>query len=144
MAESRDVAFVGLGVMGYPMAGHLAAAGHRVRVYNRTRRRAAEWLEEHRGSCVASPQEAAEGAGTVFLCVGNDDDVPSVALGDDGVFAGAAEGAVVVDHTAASANLAHELQAAGDERNVGFVDAPVSGGQGGAESGQGESADAAE
>ena len=132
----RDVAFVGLGIMGYPMAGHLAAAGHRVRVYNRTRSRAAEWLGEHRGSEAATPREAAEGAEIVFMCVGNDDDVRSVALGDDGVFAGAAEGAVVVDHTTASADLARDLEAAGDARNVGFVDAPVSGGQGGAESGQ--------
>ncbi|MYD96778.1 MAG: NAD(P)-dependent oxidoreductase [Gammaproteobacteria bacterium] len=122
--------------MGYPMAGHLAAAGHRVRVYNRTRSRAAQWLGEHQGSDAATPREAAEGAAIVFMCVGNDDDVRSVALGDDGVLAGTAEGAVVVDHTTASANLARELEAAGDARNVGFVDAPVSGGQGGAESGQ--------
>ena len=132
----KDVAFVGLGVMGYPMAGHLAAAGHRVRVYNRTRSRAAQWLGEHQGSDATTPREAAEGAAIVFMCVGNDDDVRSVALGDDGVLAGTAEGAVVVDHTTASANLARELEAAGDARNVGFVDAPVSGGQGGAESGQ--------
>ncbi len=132
----RNVAFVGLGIMGFPMAGHLAAAGHHVRVYNRTRSRAAEWLGEHRGADAATPREAAEGAEIVFMCVGNDDDVKSVALGDDGVFAGTAEGTVVVDHTTASANLARELEAAGDARNVGFVDAPVSGGQGGAESGQ--------
>lgn len=134
--DEKDVAFVGLGVMGYPMAGHLAAAGHRVRVYNRTRSRAAQWLGEHPGSDAATPREAAAGAEIVFMCVGNDDDVKSVALGDDGVFAGTAEGAVVVDHTTASANLARELEAAGDAHNVGFVDAPVSGGQGGAESGQ--------
>jgi len=136
VAVNRDIAFVGLGVMGYPMAGHLAAAGHRVRVYNRTRGRAAAWLDVHSGSAFASPREATEGAEIVFMCVGNDNDVRSVALGDDGVFSGAAEGAVVVDHTTASADLARELEMAADARSVGFVDAPVSGGQGGAESGQ--------
>ena len=136
MAVNRDIAFVGLGVMGYPMAGHLAAAGHRVRVYNRTRSRATAWLDVHSGSAFASPREATEGAEIVFMCVGNDNDVRSVALGDDGVFSGAAEGAVVVDHTTASADLARELEMAADARSVGFVDAPVSGGQGGAESGQ--------
>ena len=130
------VSFVGLGVMGYPMAGHLAAAGHRVRVYNRTRARAEAWLGEHRGKAVATPREAAEGAELVFMCVGNDDDVRQVALGQDGVLAGATKGAVVVDHTTASALLAEELAGVAAETGVGFLDAPVSGGQAGAENGQ--------
>ena len=136
VAESRDVAFVGLGIMGYPMAGHLAAAGHRVTVYNRTAARAEAWLAEHKGRAAATPREAAEGAAAVFMCVGNDDDVRSVSLGDDGVFAGADSGSVVVDHTTASADLARELASVGATRGVGFVDAPVSGGQVGAETGQ--------
>ena len=137
------VAFVGLGVMGFPMAGHLAAAGHRVTVYNRTGERAEAWLAKHSGQRALTPREAAQGQDFIFLCVGNDDDVYSVALGEDGVFAGAAAGAVVVDHTTASAKLARELAAvgaaaggAGGERGVGFLDAPVSGGQAGAENGQ--------
>ena len=136
MSETRDVAFVGLGVMGYPMAGHLAAAGHRVRVYNRTASRAAAWLEDHEGAAVDTPREAAEGNDIVFMCVGNDDDVRSVALGEDGVFAGTAPGAIVVDHTTASADLAQELESVGGSAGVAFVDAPVSGGQAGAENGQ--------
>ena len=135
-SAGRAVSFVGLGVMGYPMAGHLAAAGHRVRVYNRTRARAEAWLGEHRGEAVATPREAAEGAELVFMCVGNDDDVRQVALGQDGVLAGAAKGAVVVDHTTASALLAEELAGVAAETGVGFLDAPVSGGQAGAENGQ--------
>ena len=130
------VSFVGLGVMGYPMAGHLAAAGHQVRVYNRTRARAEAWLGEHQGKAVATPREAADGAELVFMCVGNDDDVRQVALGEDGVLAGAAKGAVVVDHTTASALLAEELAGVAAETGVGFLDAPVSGGQAGAENGQ--------
>ena len=130
------VAFVGLGVMGFPMAGHLAAAGHRVTVFNRTGERAEAWLAEHSGQRALTPREAAQGQQFVFLCVGNDDDVRSVALGDDGVFAGAAAGTVLVDHTTASAKLAGELAAAGKERGVDFLDAPVSGGQAGAENGQ--------
>ena len=136
MAEIKDVAFVGLGVMGYPMAGHLAAAGHRVRIYNRTASRAAAWLAEHDGVGAPSPREAAQGAAVVFMCVGNDEDVRSVSLGDAGVFAGAAPGTIVVDHTTASADLARELESVGASRGVGFVDAPVSGGQAGAENGQ--------
>lgn len=136
MTESRAVAFVGLGVMGYPMAGHLAAAGHRVCVYNRTGERAEAWLREHSGSRAQTPREAAEDAEFVFMCVGNDQDVRSVSLGDSGVFAGAAEGAVVVDHTTASASLAEQLATVAAERGVGFLDAPVSGGQAGAENGQ--------
>ena len=135
-SAGRAVSFVGLGVMGYPMAGHLAAAGHQVRVYNRTRARAEAWLGEHRGEAVATPREAAEGAELVFMCVGNDDDVRQVALGQDGVLAGAAKGAVVVDHTTASALLAEELAGVAAETGVGFLDAPVSGGQAGAENGQ--------
>ena len=136
MTESMNLAFVGLGVMGYPMAGHLAEAGHRVRVYNRTAARARAWLDEHRGTSAPTPRHAAEGVDIVFMCVGNDDDVRSVSLGEDGVFAGAREGAIVVDHTTASADLARELAAGGADRGVGFLDAPVSGGQAGAENGQ--------
>ena len=132
----RAVAFVGLGVMGYPMAGHLAAAGHRVRVYNRTQARADAWLGEHRGEAAQTPRQAAEGADLVFMCVGNDDDVRQVALGDAGVLAGARKGAVVVDHTTASALLARELAGIAGDAGIGFVDAPVSGGQAGAENGQ--------
>ena len=135
-SAGRAVSFVGLGVMGFPMAGHLAAAGHQVRVYNRTQARAEAWLGEHQGKAVATPREAAEGAELVFMCVGNDDDVRQVALGRDGVLAGAAKGAVVVDHTTASALLAEELAGVAAETGVGFLDAPVSGGQAGAENGQ--------
>lgn len=137
--QTRTVAFVGLGVMGYPMAGHLARAGHRVYVYNRTAARAEQWLREYPGESAPTPREAATGADIVFMCVGNDDDVRSVALGDDGVFAGVGETGVVVDHTTASANLARELHAVGKAAangGVGFLDAPVSGGQAGAENGQ--------
>ncbi|MCY3814133.1 MAG: NAD(P)-dependent oxidoreductase [Gammaproteobacteria bacterium] len=136
MTDSKDVAFVGLGIMGYPMAGHLAAAGHRVCVYNRTAARAEAWLQDHEGRSAPTPRQAAEGAEIVFMCVGNDDDVRSVSYGDEGIFAGAGEGTIVVDHTTASAKLARELAAAGAERGVGFLDAPVSGGQAGAENGQ--------
>ena len=132
----RAVSFVGLGVMGYPMAGHLAAAGHRVRIYNRTQARADAWLGEHQGEAVATPRQAAEGADLVFMCVGNDDDVRQVALGPNGVLAGAAKGAVVIDHTTASALLAEELADVAAQTGVGFLDAPVSGGQAGAENGQ--------
>ena len=136
MTDSKDVAFVGLGIMGYPMAGHLGAAGHRVCVYNRTAVRAEAWLQDHEGRSAPTPRQAAEGAEIVFMCVGNDDDVRSVSYGDDGIFAGAGEGTILVDHTTASAKLARELAAAGAERGVGFLDAPVSGGQAGAENGQ--------
>ena len=136
MSDRRNVAFVGLGVMGYPMAGHLAAAGHAVRVYNRTETRAATWVAEHGGTGAPTPAAAAAGADFVFVCVGNDDDVRSVTLAQDGVLEGIPAGAVLVDHTTASAELARELAAAGDERGVGFLDAPVSGGQAGAENGQ--------
>lgn len=136
MTDSKDVAFVGLGIMGYPMAGHLARAGHRVCVYNRTAARAEAWQGDYEGRTARTPRQAAEGADIVFMCVGNDDDVRGVTYGDDGIFAGAGEGTIVVDHTTASAKLARELAAAGAERGVGFLDAPVSGGQAGAENGQ--------
>ena len=136
MSKQRQVAFVGLGVMGYPMAGHLAGAGHAVRVYNRTGTRAEAWLGEHTGSAAATPAAAAEGADVVCLCVGNDDDVRSVALAAEGVVAGLQPGAILIDHTTASAELAKELAAAAAERGAGFLDAPVSGGQAGAENGQ--------
>ncbi len=127
-----NIGFVGLGVMGYPMAGHLTAAGHAVTVYNRTAARAAQWVEQHGGQSASTPREAASGADVVCLCVGNDDDVRAVVLGDDGVFAGLGEGAIVVDHTTASAGLARELELTGAGRGIGFLDAPVSGGQAGA------------
>jgi len=128
-------AFIGLGVMGYPMAGHLCRAGHRVRVYNRTPARAEQWRGEYRGEALQSPREAAAGADVVFVCVGNDDDVRAVVLGDDGALAGMRAGATLVDHTTASAELARELDAAARQRGCGFLDAPVSGGQAGAENG---------
>jgi 3-hydroxyisobutyrate dehydrogenase-like beta-hydroxyacid dehydrogenase len=130
------VAFVGLGVMGYPMAGHLAAAGHDVVVFNRTGTKADAWLSEHAGVRADTPAHASEGADIVCACVGNDDDVREVMLGDDGIMRAAKTGATIVDHTTASAGLARELYAAALRRNVGFIDAPVSGGQAGAENGQ--------
>ena len=130
------VAFVGLGVMGGPMARHLAQKGHAVTVYNRTAAKASEWVKTHGGASAATPREAAANAEIVMVCVGNDDDVRSVIYGDDGVLAGIAKGGIVVDHTTASATLARELAEACAERGVGFVDAPVSGGQAGAENGQ--------
>ena len=133
MAET--VAFLGLGVMGYPMAGHLVKAGHNVTVYNRTASKADAWVSEHGGRSAATPREAADGAHFVLACVGNDDDVRSVTWGADGAFAGMGSGAIFVDHTTASASLAREIDAAARERNLGFVDAPVSGGQAGAENG---------
>lgn len=127
--------FVGLGVMGFPMAGHLQAAGHAVTVYNRTAAKAQQWAQAYNGQQAASPREAAAGAQVVFLCVGDDDDVRSVVLGEDGIFAGAAAGSIVVDHTTASADLARHLQTQAAERGLGFLDAPVSGGQAGADNG---------
>lgn len=129
------LAFVGLGVMGYPMAGHLQNAGHDVAVFNRTAAKAVDWVNEFGGRAAATPREASAGADIVFSCVGNDDDVLSVLTGDDGVFEGLARGAIVVDHTTASAALAAKLQVAAHERGLGFLDAPVSGGQAGAENG---------
>ncbi|MEL7173988.1 MAG: NAD(P)-dependent oxidoreductase, partial [Pseudomonadota bacterium] len=130
------VSFLGLGVMGYPMAGHLAAKGHTVRVYNRTAAKAEKWAGEHGGSFGTTPKAAAEGSEIVFCCVGNDDDLRSVVLGDDGAFAGMSAGTIFVDHTTASANVARELNAAGKELGIEFIDAPVSGGQAGAENGR--------
>ncbi len=136
---SLQVAFVGLGVMGYPMAGHLALAGHKVTVYNRNPAKAAAWCAEYAAtagpSSAATPKLAAAGADIVFCCVGNDDDLRSVVVGADGVLAGMKPGAVLVDHTTASATVARELYAAAKAMGLHFVDAPVSGGQGGAQNG---------
>ncbi|WP_449041958.1 NAD(P)-dependent oxidoreductase [Paracoccus sp. (in: a-proteobacteria)] len=131
-----QVAFLGLGVMGFPMAGHLAAKGHEVTVYNRTAARALDWTGRHPGRHAATPREAAQGARFVMACVGNDDDLRAVCLGPDGAFAGMAPGAIFVDHTTVSAEVTRELAAAAREQDIGFVDAPVSGGQAGAENGQ--------
>ncbi len=128
-------AFVGLGVMGYPMAGHLVAAGHDVTVYNRTGSVAASWVAEHAGTRAATPATAAAGADFVFVCVGNDDDVRAVTTGADGVLESMSSGAVLVDHTTASAELAQELHDAATAKGVGFVDAPISGGEIGARNG---------
>ncbi|HEY2561188.1 MAG TPA: NAD(P)-dependent oxidoreductase [Caldimonas sp.] len=129
---ARDVAFLGLGVMGDPMAGHLAAAGHRVTVYNRTAAKAAQWVAKHGGKSAPTPAEAARGAEIVFACVGNDADLRSVTLGAGGAFAGMRSGATFVDHTTASAAVARELAAAGTAKGLRFIDAPVSGGNLGA------------
>ncbi|WKL13644.1 NAD(P)-dependent oxidoreductase [Comamonas testosteroni] len=134
---STPVAFLGLGVMGSPMAGHLAAAGHQITVYNRTAAKAEAWAQEFPGgSHAATPREAVKGARMVFCCVGNDDDLRSIALGDDGAFAGMEPGAIFVDHTTASAQVARELYAEARKRGLHFMDAPVSGGQAGAVNGQ--------
>jgi 3-hydroxyisobutyrate dehydrogenase len=129
---ARDVAFLGLGVMGHPMAGHLVRAGHRTTVYNRTAAKAAQWAAEYGGSHAATPREAAKNADIVFACVGNDDDLRSVTLGADGAFAGMKPGAIFVDHTTASAEVARELGAEAARRGLQFIDAPVSGGNLGA------------
>jgi len=130
------LAFLGLGVMGYPMAGHLQAAGHQVTVYNRTVATAEKWTAEHGGEYASTPRVAAEGADFVMACVGNDDDLRAVVLGEGGAFAGMARGAVFVDHTTVSAIVSRELAAIGAAAGIGWVDAPVSGGQAGAENGQ--------
>ncbi|RRJ85074.1 NAD(P)-dependent oxidoreductase [Aestuariirhabdus litorea] len=132
---SARVAFIGLGVMGYPMAGYLAKQGNEVRVYNRTAAKAAAWVDTYGGESAMTPAEAAEGADFVFACVGNDDDLRAVTLGNEGAFAGMREGAIFIDHTTASAEVARELAAAAASQGVGFLDAPVSGGQAGAENG---------
>lgn len=140
---ARRVAFLGLGVMGYPMAGHLARAGHEVTVYNRTQTRASAWCAEYAGATgrasqlnhAPTPRQAVQDADLVFCCVGNDDDLRSVVLGADGAFAGMKAGAVLVDHTTASADVARELHAIAKTRGLHFVDAPVSGGQAGAVNG---------
>ena len=135
-SPSRNVAFLGLGVMGYPMAGHLAAAGHKVTVYNRSAAKALAWCVEFPGGTHAlTPREAALGADIVFCCVGNDADLRSVVLGPDGAFAGMKAGAVFVDHTTASADVARELAAVAQKAGFQMIDAPVSGGQGGAQNG---------
>jgi len=132
---SRKTAFLGLGVMGHPMAGHLARAGHSVTVYNRTAAKAQAWAGEFGGRAAPTPREAAAGADFVFACVGNDDDLRSVVLGEQGALAGMKPGAVLVDHTTASAAIARELSAAAKAKALSFVDAPVSGGQAGAVNG---------
>ena len=136
MTRNLRTAFIGLGVMGYPMAGFLVKGGHDVVVYNRTASRARRWCEDFGGRHAGTPAKAAEGADIAFSCVGNDDDVRDVLLGEQGALGAMSPGSILVDHTTASATLARELHAAGAERSVGFLDAPVSGGQAGAESGQ--------
>ncbi len=130
------IAFVGLGVMGYPMAGYLAAAGHEVTVFNRTTEKARAWCDEHSGKMADTPAKAAATAEIVFCCVGNDNDVRSVILGDGGVLSGISAGSIIVDHTTASALVAREVYDAAKMQGVDFLDAPLSGGQAGAESGQ--------
>jgi 3-hydroxyisobutyrate dehydrogenase-like beta-hydroxyacid dehydrogenase len=130
-----NVAFLGLGVMGYPMAGHLAAKGHTVTVYNRTAEKSAKWLTAHGGKSARTPREAASSQDFVFACVGNDDDLRSITLGADGAFAGMQKNAIFIDHTTASAEVARELAADAAKRGLRFLDAPVSGGQAGAEKG---------
>lgn len=130
------IAFIGLGVMGYPMAGYLVSAGHELAVFNRTTSKADAWIEQYGGTRAETPSVAALNAEIVFCCVGNDDDVRAVLLGDDGVLRGIGDGSIIVDHTTASAVVAHEVCDAAASRNVGFLDAPLSGGQAGAENGQ--------
>ena len=120
--SKQQVAFIGLGVMGYPMAGHLSKAGYQTRVYNRTTAKAEQWCKDYEGDFAPTPREAAEGADFVFMCVGNDDDLRSVVYGDDGVLAGCKPEAILVDHTTASANVAREIA---DRAEVAFLDAPV-------------------
>ncbi len=129
------VAFLGLGVMGFPMAGHLAAKGHDVTVYNRTFAKAEQWTQKHKGQARKTPREAASDCEIVFCCVGDDDDLRSVVLGPDGALAGMKAGTIFVDHTTASAKVARELYALAQKQGVDFIDAPVSGGQAGAENG---------
>jgi 2-hydroxy-3-oxopropionate reductase len=133
---SKDIAFLGLGVMGFPMAGHLARAGHRVTVFNRTPAKAQSWVAQYGGKAAATPAEAARGAELVMMCVGNDNDVRSVVAGKDGALSGMKSGAILVDHTTASAKVAREMYAAAKHNGVDFLDAPVSGGQAGAENGK--------
>lgn len=130
------IGFIGIGVMGGPMAGHLAKAGHELTVYNRTKSKAAEWAEKHSGKCANSPAEAAEGAQIVITCVGNDDDLSAVTMGRDGAFAAMASGSLFIDHTTVSARIARQLSVEAQGRNIHVVDAPVSGGQAGAENGK--------
>ena len=132
---AQKAAFIGLGVMGYPMAGYLQQKGYETTVYNRTAAKADEWAGKYGGSSAPTPKQAAEGADFVMVCVGNDDDLRSVVLGDDGALAGMKAGAILVDHTTASADVAREIAALAADKGVGFVDGPVSGGQAGAENG---------
>ena len=132
---SENIAFIGLGVMGYPMAGFLAKAGHRVTVYNRTTSKAEKWVKEYGGKLAITPAEAAKNADFIFACVGNDDDLRSVTTGKDGAFSGMNSGAIFVDHTTASAKVARELYDAAKKLECTLLDAPVSGGQTGAENG---------
>ncbi|MBA4502281.1 NAD(P)-dependent oxidoreductase [Marinobacterium sp. 3-1745] len=129
------VAFIGLGVMGFPMAGHLARAGHEVCVYNRTHEKAQRWVQEHAGALAATPADAAQGADFVFTCVGNDGDLLEVTNSPQGVLAGMKSGSLLIDHTTASADVARTLDSLSRDRGIGFLDAPVSGGQAGAEGG---------
>ncbi|CAM3662997.1 MULTISPECIES: NAD(P)-dependent oxidoreductase [Pseudoalteromonas] len=132
---SMNVSFIGLGVMGYPMAGHLANAGHTVTVYNRTTAKAEQWAQQYSGEVALTPALAAKGADIVFMCVGNDDDLRSVVYGENGVLTGMADGTILVDHTTTSAEVAREVSAKAALQNIAFIDAPVSGGQAGAENG---------
>ena len=135
MSDKATAAFIGLGVMGYPMAGHLAANGYGVRVYNRAAAKSTHWTEAHSGAAFPTPAQAAEGADFVMICVGNDDDLRSVVLGDTGVFAGMKDGAILVDHTTTSVIVVGEIAGEARRLGLGFLDAPVSGGQAGAENG---------
>ena len=130
-----NVAFIGLGVMGYPMAGYISKAGHNVTVYNRTGAKADKWIAEYKGSKADTPAKAAEGADFIFTCVGNDNDLREVSLGENGLFKTAKEGCVYVDNSTVSAEISRELYAAAKEKGFGFLDAPISGGQAGAEGG---------
>ncbi len=132
---AQKAAFIGLGVMGYPMAGYLQQKGYETTVYNRTAAKADEWVGKYGGSSAPTPRQAAEGADFVMVCVGNDDDLRSVVLGDDGALASMKSGAILIDHTTASADVAREIAAKAAETGIGFVDGPVSGGQAGAENG---------
>ena len=136
MSDTKKLAFLGLGVMGYPMAGHLARAGHEVTVFNRSTAKADAWRNEYRGRTARTPADAARGADIVLMCVGNDDDVRAVATGGDGALDGMGRGTILVDHTTASAGVAREVHAAATVKGVGFLDAPVSGGQAGAQNGK--------
>ena len=129
------VSFIGLGVMGYPMAGHLAAGGHEVTVYNRTHKKAQAWVKQHGGKAAKTPREAAKGCDIAFSCVGNDDDLRSVVYGKDGILAGLGKGGIYVDHTTASAEVAREIYAEAKKKGIAAIDGPVSGGQAGAENG---------
>jgi 3-hydroxyisobutyrate dehydrogenase len=133
--QNLKLAFIGLGVMGFPMAGHLAQAGHKVTVYNRTAAKAEAWVAQHGGSSAATPAQAVRDADVVFACVGNDDDLREVTIGDQGAFAGMKQGTIFADHTTASAQVARELYEIAKQRGFDFLDAPVSGGQQGAEKG---------